>query len=277
MKTAVVGHTEWIEFGHVDHVPRPGDIVHATEGWEEPGGGGGVASAQLARLAGTCTFYTALGDDDRALWTRRDLAGLGVHTVAVTRAERSRRAIVFVDPNGERTITTLGRRLEPVAADRLPWNDLAETDAVYLTAGDAEAVRLARQARVLVATSRVMALLGEADVPLDAVVGSDRDPSERYDPDVLSTPPRLLVRTNGANGGWFETADGRRGDYEPVPPPGPVVDTYGAGDCFAAGLTFALASGFEAEEAVALAARCGAWNVAGRGPYESQLSAGDLA
>ncbi|HEX6331337.1 MAG TPA: PfkB family carbohydrate kinase [Actinomycetota bacterium] len=276
MKTAVVGHTEWIEFGHVDHVPRAGDIVHATDGWEEPGGGGGVASAQLARLAGSCTFYTVLGDDDRALWTRRDLAGLGVRTVAVTRAEPSRRAVVFVDPNGERTITTLGRRLEPFAGDRLPWGELAEVDAVYLTGGDAEAVRLSRTARVLVATSRVMGLLGEADVPLDAVVGSDRDASERYDPDLLSTPPKLVVRTNGANGGSYETAEGRSGDYEPVPPPGPVVDTYGAGDCFAAGLTFALASGLEAQDAVALAARCGAWNVAGRGPFTNQLTAADL-
>ena len=94
--------------------------------------------------------------------------------------------------------------------------------------------------------------------------------------DRLSTPPKLVVRTNGARGGRFETADGERGSYEPVAPPGPVVDTYGAGDCFAAGLTFALASGLEAAEAVALAARCGAWNVAGRGPFGNLLTAADL-
>jgi ribokinase len=260
----------------VDHVPRAGDIVHATDGWEEAGGGGGVSAVQLARLAGSCTFYTALGDDERALWTKRDLAGLGVRVRAITRREQSRRAVVFVDPNGERTITTLGRRLEPTAADRLPWDELDGTDAVYLTAGDVEAVRLARRARVLVATSRVMGLLGKADVALDAVVGSGRDPSERFDPDALTDPPRVVVRTNGSRGGGYETADGRSGTWEPVPPPGPVVDTYGAGDCFAAGLTFGLASGLGVEDAVALAARCGAWNVAGQGPYSNQLTAADL-
>jgi ribokinase len=276
VRTAVIGHTEWIEFGHVDHVPRPGDIVHATGTWEEAGGGGAVSAVQLARLAGSCTFFTALGDDPWALWTTRDLAGLGVRMRAVTRAEPSRRAVVFVDPNGERTITTLGRRLEPTASDHLPWDELSETDAVYFTAGDPETLRLARQARTLVATSRIMSLLAEADVALDAVVGSGRDPSERYDPHALSTSPRLVVRTNSSGGGTFETADGRAGAFEAVPPPGPVIDTYGAGDCFAAGLTYALGAGLDVEDAIAVAARCGAWNVAGRGPYSSQLTANDL-
>ena len=55
-------------------------------------------------------------------------------------------------------------------------------------------------------------------------------------------PPALIVRTEGRRGGRYETADGRSGRYEAVAPPGPVVDTYGAGDSFAAGLTFALGS-----------------------------------
>ncbi|MGH2635254.1 MAG: PfkB family carbohydrate kinase [Actinomycetota bacterium] len=277
MRTAVVGHTEWIEFAHVERVPLAGGIVHATDGWEEAGGGGAVAAVQLHRLAGECTFYTALGDDDRALWTRRDLARLGVRVRDAVRGEPSRRAVTLVDVGGERTIITLGRRLEPAAGDHLPWAELDGIGAVYFTAGDVGALRAARRARVLVATSRAMARLAEADVRLDAVVGSGRDPAERYDPDGLSTPPRLVVRTNGRKGGDYETDDGRSGAYEPVPPPGPVIDTYGAGDCFAAGLTYGLAAGLGAEEAIELAGRCGAWNVAGRGPYGNLLSAADLA
>jgi ribokinase len=161
-------------------------------------------------------------------------------------------------------------------ADPLPWDELAETDAVYFTAGDADVLRNARRARVLVATSRVMSVLAAADVPLDAVVGSGRDGAERYDSGALSTPPRVVVRTNGIRGGTYVTADGRRGAYEAIPSPGPVIDTYGAGDCFAAGLTYALGAGLDVEDAVALAARCGAWNVAGRGPYGNMLSAADL-
>lgn len=276
MRVAVVGHTEWIEFGHVDHVPAAGEIAHATDAWEEPGGGGAVSAVQLARLAGSCTFFTALGNDERGAWTLRELDGLGVRVEAATRTEPSRRAVTFVDARGERTITTFGRRLEPRASDALPWTELDETDAVYLTAGDVAAVRQARRARVLVSTSRVLDLLAEADAELDAVVGSERDGSERYDPDALSRPPRLVVMTEGREGGRYETRDGDRGTYETPPPPGPIIDTYGAGDSFAAGLTYALATGLGVEDALALAARCGAWVVAGRGPYGNQLTAADL-
>ena len=277
MRTAVVGHTEWIEFGHVDHVPVAGEIVHATDAWEVPGGGGAVAAVQLARLAGSCTFFTALGNDQTGERTRRELEALGVQVEAAIRDEPSRRAAVFVDAHGERTITTLGRRLEPTAADRLPWNELESVDAVYVTAGNPGALREARRARVMVATSRIADLLVETDVHLDAVVGSGSDPAEAFDPERLTHPPDLVVRTDGIQGGRYETSDGRGGPYEPVAPPSPVIDTYGAGDAFAAGLTFALGAGSRLDEALGLAARCGAWVVAGRGPYGNQLTASDLA
>src|SRR5262245_40452317 len=219
MLTAVIGHLEWIEFGHVERVPRAGDIVHATDAWEEPGGGGAVAAVQLARLAGGCTFVTALGDDERGAWSRRRLEELGVRVEAATRDQPTRRAVVFVDANGERTITTLGRRLEPSTADDLPWGELDDVDAVYFTAGDAAALGEARRARVLVATSRISDLLVEADLHLDAVVGSGNDPAEAFDPDKLSHPPGLVVRTDGVRGGRYETGDGATGSYEPVPPP----------------------------------------------------------
>ncbi len=100
--------------------------------------------------------------------------------------------------------------------------------------------------------------------------------SERYDPQGLSRRPGLVVRTDGANGGTFETADGERGKFGAAPLPSPLVDTYGGGDSFVAGLTFALAKGARVDEALAFASRCGAACVAGRGPYERQLTAAAL-
>ena len=60
MQVAVVGHVEWVEFARVDHVPAPGEIVHALETWEEPAGGGAVAAVQLASIGGSCLLFTAL-------------------------------------------------------------------------------------------------------------------------------------------------------------------------------------------------------------------------
>jgi ribokinase len=50
-----------------------------------------------------------------------------------------------------------------------------------------------------------------------------------------------------------------------------VVDAYGCGDSFAAGLTFALGMGKPAPDALALAAACGAACLTGRGAYAGQL------
>jgi len=272
----VVGHVEWVEFGKVDHVPKAGEIVHATESWEEPAGSGSVAAVQLHKLAGDCTFLTALGKDAVGKRAHLELESLGPRVEAARRSEPPRRAVTFIDAGGERTITTLGERLEPLAEDPLPWDELASIDAAFLTAGDLRAVHAARTARILVATARLMRLLTAADVWLDALVGSGRDPSERFDPSVLSHRPGLIVRTDGKNGGTYEASDGASGTYDPVPLPGPLVDTYGGGDSFAGGLTFALGAGYAVPDALRLAATCGAWCVAGRGAYQGQLTAADI-
>jgi ribokinase len=119
----------------------------------------------------------------------------------------------------------------------------------------------------------VLGVLAEAGVELDAVVGSANDPAERYEPGLVSPAPRLVVRTEGSAGGSWETADGAHGRYAAATPPGPIVDLYGAGDSFQAGLTFGLARGLGTEAALALAARCGAFAVTGRGPTGGQLTA----
>jgi ribokinase len=268
----VVGHIEWVEFARVERVPTPGDIAHATETWEEPAGGGAVAAVQLAKLAGDCTLYTALGDDEHGRRSREELAELGVRVEAATRPQPTRRALTFVDDQGERTITTLGDRLAPHGDDPLPWDELAEVEAVYFTAGDHAALSQARRAAVLVATARELRTLTGSGVELDALVGSGRDEHERYEPGSLEPPPRLVVTTAAAAGGRWTAEEGRTGSYAAAPLPGPISDAYGAGDSFAAGLTFALGEGREVEEALELAARCGAACMTGRGPYEGQLA-----
>ncbi len=177
----------------------------------------------------------------------------------------------MLDGRGERTIVVIGSRLGPRGDDRLPWELLAETDGVYFTAGDAEALRNARRARVLVATPRARQTLLEAGVELDVLVASATDPDERLSPSELDPSPRVFVRTDGARGGRWMTRDGRSGRFDPAPPPGRIADAYGCGDSFAAGLTYGLAARRSLEDALTLAARCGAACLTGRGPYEAQL------
>src|SRR6266576_3000217 len=135
MKTAVVGHVEWTEFAQVDHVPRQGEIVRVHETFSEPAGGGAVAAVQLARLAGECTLYTALGDDELGERSRVRLNELGVRVEAAVRSDQpTRRAFTYLDAAAERTITVIGDRLHPRRSDDLAWAELAETASVYFCA-----------------------------------------------------------------------------------------------------------------------------------------------
>jgi ribokinase len=274
---AVVGHIEWVQFARVAHVPSAGEVVHASDSFEEPAGGGAVAAVQLARLAGSCTLISALGDDDYGRHSRSRLAQLGVDVHACPHAQPTRRAVTLVDDRRERTITTFGERLEPDGGEgRLDWCALDGTDALYFTAGDEAALRAARAAsRVLVANPRARHALGHG-VPIDALVLSADDEIERRELERARVEAEVIVFTEGEHGGRYHTRDGERGRFAACAPPGEPVDTYGCGDSFAAGFTFGLGAGLELDGALALGARCGAACLTGRGPYGRQLTGAEL-
>lgn len=267
MKAAVVGHVEWVTFMRVDRSPSPGMIAHASESWDEPAGGGAVAAVEFARLAGASTFYTALGADEAGQRSRPLLEALGVEVRAASRAQPQRRAITLLDPAGERTIIVSGAPLAPEVKDELRLGELALTDAVYFCKGDVEVLRAARRARKLVATARILPVLKEARVVLDALVFSARDEGERYVPGDLDPPPLLAVATEGAAGGRWRRASGEEGRYTAAGLPGAFQDTYGAGDCFAVGLAFALASGKSTADSLIFAASRGALALCRRGAH----------
>jgi ribokinase len=276
MRVAVVGHVEWVEFARVPRVPRPGEIVHATEWWEEAGGGGAVAAVQLAKLAGGADFYTALATDELGERARARLEELGVRVHAAPREGAQRRGFVYLDDDHERTITILGERLVPHGDDDLPWERLDGVDAVYFTGGDAGALRHGRRARRLVATPRAYETLRAGGVKLDVLVRSAKDPGERTAGDDLDPPPEFVVSTAGSEGGEWVGEDRTTGTWKAAALPGSPRDSYGAGDSFAAGLTYGMGADLPIEEALALASRCGAHKLTGRAAYDNPLTADAL-
>ena len=270
MRAAVIGHVEWCEFVHVERVPLAGEIVEGSSFLEEPAGGGAVAAVQMARLAGGCDLFTALGDDPLARRSIDRLSALGVTVHAAKRFQPTRRAWVYADSQGERTITVLGQKLVPALDDPLSWDVLDAADAVFFVAGAEGVLERARAARLLGATTR--SLPPGPGVALDVAVGSANDESEAFAPGDLQPEPDLSVWTDGPKGGRWRTSGGHQGTYDAGAPPGPVADAYGAGDSFAAGTTFALGRGDPIEDALGLGARCGATVMTSNGPYERQLT-----
>jgi ribokinase len=253
-RIGVVGHIEWVDFVPVRRFPRRGEVVHADGAFARAGGGGGVVASVLAGLGAEVDFFCALGNDAAGRAAAAQLGERGVKIHVAWRTEPTRRAVTLLEPDGERTIITLGERLEPHGSDELDWALLRGTRGVYFTSGDAGALRHARRAPLVVASPRGWhALEGTA---LDALVFSTTDERENAWANRLASDTAMLVATEGAAGGrWWGKSKGR---WEPAPLPGAPRDAYGCGDSFAAGFTLALARGDSVEQAAALGARCGA-------------------
>jgi ribokinase len=262
-RVAVIGHFEWVTHTRGE-VPAAGEIVHLDQAFEEPAGGGAVTAAHVARLGASCRFITAIGDDASADEAVRRLRANGIEVTACRRPVPHPKALTIVDGSGERTIMVTGGRLSPTLDDALAWNELSDVDGVYFIGDDPRTLVAARAARHLVVTARRLQTLINSGVQADVLVASAHDKDEVVDLATLPVRPRALVLTEGAAGGRI-VVDGSERRYDAEAPPGPVVDTYGAGDCFAGALTVGLARGLDLDAALALAAQAGASALTWRG------------
>jgi ribokinase len=273
-RIAVVGHVEHVTLGRIEGAIEAGAILHLRDARFLPGGGGGIAFAQLCRSDAEIHLFTAIGHDEagRAVEARVRAAARS-HVHAARRSVDHPRVVVVVDEHGHRTIVVTRDPLQPAATDALPWSILADCDAVYFTGTDAESLRLARGARRLIVTARRRAALGEAAVAPDVIIGSVDDPRENaglgdYDP-----TPGALVLTAGPRPVRVVRSDGVS-LVDPPRAPDHIVGDYGAGDSFAAALTFFLAHGLSVEEACRRAGPHGAAVLGGLDPLEMQTPLG---
>ena len=271
---AVVGHVEWIEFGRFTHVPEPGEIIDASEWFSEAAGSAAVVAVQLAKLSGDVDFFTALGTDERGRRSRERLTELGVRVHAAPREAMQRWGFVHLTDDGERTISIVGERHAPSGDDELPWERLDGADACFVSGGDNAAMRAgaAREAAGRHAARGRVAGRRAARRADRVRQGPARAGRPRH------TRPAAEADHHHRGQGGRDLAGGRaaQGRFEVAELPGPMVDEYGAGDTFAGGATYALGAGYEIDDALAFAARAGAANLTGRGPYAGQLTADDL-
>lgn len=255
-RVAVVGHVEWVDFVPLRRFPGRGEVLHAMSSFARAAGGGGVVATVLAELGAEVDFFCALGSDPNGEAAAAQLAQRGVRVHAAWRDQPTRRAVTLLEDDGERTIITIGDRLEPYRSDELEWERLRGADGAYFTAGDEGALTAAREARILVASPRGRAVLEEPGPAIDALVYSVRDGDESWWANRAVARARLSVATDGVDGGrWSGESEGH---WSAAPLPGPLRDAYGCGDSFAAGLTLGLARGDSMADATAFGAECGA-------------------
>jgi ribokinase len=271
LRLAVVGHVEHVTLGRFDGAIEPGAVVHMVDTRFTAAGGGGIAFAQLCQSDAEIHLFTAVGSDEagRAVGSRIRAHGDRVHVHAAVRSEAHPRVVVVVDRDGRRTIFVTSEPLHPTASDPLPWSLLSECDAVYFTGTDPGSLRLARSARLLVVTARRHGALQAAAITPDVIVGSVADPRENRELAAYDRAPGALVLTDGPRA--IRISRSREVTLVDAPPaPDRVVGDYGAGDSFAAALTFFLGSGLSVEEACRRAGPYGAAVLRGLDPLEVQ-------
>tara|TARA_Y100001968_G_scaffold159201_1_gene145584 strand:- start:166 stop:1008 length:843 start_codon:yes stop_codon:yes gene_type:complete len=266
LKLAVIGHVEWVTFLKVDQLPLAGQISHGNDSFEEAAGGAAVAAVQMSRLIkGPVDLITSLGNDYYGEKCYERLTELGLNLKVAWREDPTRKGISLITKDGERAITVIGKRLQPLGSDDLPWSEMKNYDGVFVTATDKEGIKLARKANFLSATPRIgEATLKNSNAKLNALIGSGMDPGEKINFEELFPQPDVYISTRGKLGGTIFPGNY---NYKSIAPSSKEIDSYGCGDCFAGAVTTALSAKLNLEQAINIGAYCGAECSTYYGPY----------
>ena len=263
---AVVGHVEWINFLKVDQLPKPGVISHSEKSIEYPAGGGSVIAKTLSELTNNQVhFFTSLGNDYYGEQSFKILSNYGIRLHVAWRDKPTRKGFSLIDSNGERSITVIGERLAPTYKDKLDWNLFEKMDGIFITASDSEIFKKARIADSLCTTPRVgINIINKSNVFLDGLIGSNLDPGEVFSLSDISIKPKLIIKTEGENGGILYPG----GRYEALINAKQKIDSYGCGDAFAAGILYGLSSKWSIDKILSLAKLLGRDASECFGPYK---------
>lgn len=254
-----------------------------TNTMESSGGSAANTVAGIASLGGGCGFIGKVGADNFGEVFAHDLAALGA-TVDVTVADDSEhgtgRCHVFVSPDAERTMATYLGAANQMQRDDLSLDLLATADITYLEGylfdlppakqAVRHAVTISHENDGLVALSLSDLFCVERHKKdflelivndIDILLANESEFLAMFD---AASPEQafasvdelgvLAVVTLGSRGAMVSTSRGPT--IVPARPQGDVVDTNGAGDLFAAGFLFGLASGAEPHDAASIGAVC---------------------
>lgn len=249
---------------------------------------GGIVSntgIALARLGMRAAAFSLVGNDEWATVIRSRYQEHGIDTRRLLTLEggATSTTAVLVDPSGERsfahcvgapkqmTKALFLENLDLFAQSRMALigyyslmpnleGDLAEVLAAIRETGCQTALDAAGDGGTM---QPLDALLPHLDVYVPSLAEATHQTGKTDPEAIIETfrtrgAPGLLGVKLGAEGALLSRRTGEYVKVEQVSPPGPVVDTTGAGDCFYAGLLTGLLRGQSDHDAGRLAAATGA-------------------
>lgn len=263
-----VGHSAWDRTYRVKDLPAPPSKVRALEHIENGGGTAANAAASIARLGGDVELWSRVGDDRFGVQVIEELQNIGVDIRAVMRhaGSRTSTSVVIVDERGERLVISERDHAMPVEPDWLPLDHIDAHSFVLsdLTwrEGTIAAFQCARKvgARTLVDLDIAGGLPSDEILKLTDTAVASKSALEEFFPAasieeqlsaLLAKGPRHAGVTYGEKGYHWRTSAGSSGSLPAFKVE--AVDTTGAGDTFHGALAFALACGYDDEEAARFA------------------------
>ena len=263
----------------VDRLPTRDGKVNGVVKQKAPGGMAGNVAAALARLGSRVRVLGRVGDDADGAFAVKSLEHADVDTSFVSRLAgvATFSCISLLTPDGEKSLVKLMTSAYRPDASDLTEAALEGVRHLHLTSiGDLALCRgVVDAARSSGATASLD--IERADCPedaavlLDAINGFDiifcNAESRAFVDAALQRPLAgfvpALVTTLGADGAQVETAEGRISSPGFTPK---IVDTTGAGDCFAAACLHArLAARLDWKEAIRFANCAAAISTTGLG------------
>lgn len=266
-------------------LPRPGETVHGESYAVMLGGKGSNQAAAAGRLAAGAGLQVALagriGQDSFGAQARQALEGFGVDLAPLREdtANPTGIALIGIDGSGENCITVVGGANMAVDETDVEaasgWLERAAVVLLQLEIPHAAVLAAARKAR----TAGALVVLDPAPAPeqglpdalwqeIDILTPNESETFQLTGlrPDTAEDAARaadlllakgvraVLVKMGSRGVFWHDgTQSGHSAPFSVNP-----VDTVAAGDCFNAGLAFALAQGKPLSHAVRIASACGA-------------------
>ena len=268
---------------------------------ETSGGSAANTLAGLAALGAQCAFIGQVADDQLGEVFAHDIQAVGIDfdTAARQGDPPTARCLIFVTPDGQRTMNTFLGASQFLPAESLNADAVAAAQILYLEGylWDPEAPRAAMRRAIEAARAagrkvaftlsdvfvidrhgddfraliedRLIDILFANEHELAALTGED---DFHVGIDAIAGKVPVLVVTRSEKGA-VAVADGERAEVaaEPVEE---VVDTTGAGDQFAAGFLFGYVRGRPLQECLRMGAICAAEVISHFGPRcEADLQA----
>jgi sugar/nucleoside kinase (ribokinase family) len=275
----------------VDRLPTRDGKVNGVVMQKAPGGMAGNVAATLARLGSRVRVLGRVGHDADGAFAVRSLKQVGIDTSFVSRLAgvATFSCISLLTPDGEKSLVKLMTSAYRPDASDLTEAALEGVRHLHLTSiGDLALCRgVVDAARSSGATASLD--IERADCPedaavlLDAINGFDlifcNAESRAFVDAALQRPLAglipALVTTLGADGAQVETAEGRISSPGFTPK---IVDTTGAGDCFAAACLHArLAARLDWKDAIRFANCAAAISTSGLGAQSALPTADQVA